>query len=90
VVPLRGRVDRTGTFADRVRAVHETTLESFANAMPFAELGITVTVDQFNNLARYTPAFQARLREWSLDSDAAIGSLESLLELSERQLAAYA
>jgi hypothetical protein len=43
--------------------------------MPFAEMGITVTVDQFNNLARVTPAFRAHLREWSLDSDDAIATL---------------
>ncbi len=43
--------------------------------MPFAEMGITVTVDQFNHPARYTPAFRAQLREWSLDSGAPIGTL---------------
>ena len=43
--------------------------------MPFAEMGITVTVDQFNHLARYTPAFRARLREWGLDSSAPIATL---------------
>ena len=31
-------------------------------AMPFAEMGITVTVEQFNHLARYSPAFRDRLR----------------------------
>ena len=36
--------------------------------MPFTDMGITVTVDQFNELARIVPAFRARLREWSLDS----------------------
>jgi 4-amino-4-deoxy-L-arabinose transferase-like glycosyltransferase len=44
-------------------------------AMPFAEMGITVTVDQFNDLARYTPAFRARLREWGLDSGAPLATL---------------
>ena len=43
--------------------------------MPFAEMGISVTVDQFNDLARVTPAFRAYLREWSLDSDDAIATL---------------
>jgi hypothetical protein len=43
--------------------------------MPFAEMGITMTVDQFNDPARYTPAFRAQLREWSLDSGAPIGTL---------------
>ena len=35
--------------------------------MPFPEMGISVTVDQFNDLARYEPAFRSRLREWGLD-----------------------
>jgi hypothetical protein len=43
--------------------------------MPFAEMGITVTVGQFNDLARYTPAFRGYLREWSLDSGEAIATL---------------
>jgi hypothetical protein len=43
--------------------------------MPFAEMGITVTVDQFNNLARYTPAFRTHLREWGLDTSAPIATL---------------
>jgi 4-amino-4-deoxy-L-arabinose transferase-like glycosyltransferase len=44
-------------------------------AMPFAEMGITVTVDQFNDLARYVPTFRAHLRAWSLNSDAPIATL---------------
>lgn len=47
IVPLRGRIDRDRTFSQRLRAVHEATIESFANAMPFVELvkalGVTVT-----------------------------------------------
>lgn len=38
VVPLRGHVDRARSFTESLRLVHETTVESFANAMPFAEL----------------------------------------------------
>jgi hypothetical protein len=38
VVPLRGQVDRTQAFSDRLRAVHETAVTCFAHAMPFAEL----------------------------------------------------
>ena len=41
----------------------------------FEEMGIMVTVDQFNHLARYTPAFRDRLREWGLDSGAPIATL---------------
>jgi hypothetical protein len=38
IVPLRGQVDADRPFADSLSAVHQATLESFANAMPFAEL----------------------------------------------------
>lgn len=38
IVPLRGQIDRARSFAESLRAVHEATVESFANAMPFAEL----------------------------------------------------
>ena len=38
VVPLRGQVDRDRPFNDYAKAVHQTTVDSFANAMPFAEL----------------------------------------------------
>jgi hypothetical protein len=38
VVPIRCRVDRERSFTDSLPAVHQTTLDSFANAMPFAEL----------------------------------------------------
>jgi Condensation domain len=38
IVPLRGQVERDRPFAEYVRIVHQTTVDSFANAMPFAEL----------------------------------------------------
>ena len=38
VVPLRGQVDRDQPFSDHVKNVHQTTVDSLANAMPFAEL----------------------------------------------------
>ena len=38
IVPLRGQIDRARTFTDSLRAVHQATVDSFANAMPFAEL----------------------------------------------------
>ena len=38
IVPLRMQVDPAQTFSVNLRAVHQTTLECFANAMPFAEL----------------------------------------------------
>lgn len=38
IVPLRGQVDQGRPFSDSLRAVHQATVDSFANAMPFAEL----------------------------------------------------
>ena len=38
VVPLRGQVERDRTFAESLRAAHETSMDAFAHAMPFAEL----------------------------------------------------
>lgn len=38
VVPLRGRILPKRTFTETLRAMHDTTLDCFANAMPFVEL----------------------------------------------------
>lgn len=38
IVPLRGRVDPSQPFADRLRRVNERTMDDFAHAIPFAEL----------------------------------------------------
>jgi non-ribosomal peptide synthetase component F len=38
IVPLRGQVDQDRTFSASLQAVHRATVDSFANAMPFAEL----------------------------------------------------
>jgi non-ribosomal peptide synthetase component F len=38
IVPLRGQVDRTRIVSDHLRAVHQMTIDSFANAMPFVEM----------------------------------------------------
>lgn len=38
IVPLRGRIDRTRKFSDSLRDVHQSTVDAFANAMPFVEL----------------------------------------------------
>jgi len=38
IVPLRGQIYRTQTFSNSLRAVHQATVDSFANVMPFAEL----------------------------------------------------
>ncbi len=42
VVPIRGHVDPTRNFSDHLRNVSETTLDCFANAMPFAELAAAI------------------------------------------------
>ena len=38
IVPLRMHVDPREKFSDGLRAVHQTTVEGFGNAMPFSEL----------------------------------------------------
>jgi Condensation domain len=38
IVPIRGQVDSDRPFSASLKAVHQTALDSFANAMPFAEL----------------------------------------------------
>lgn len=52
-------------------------------AMPFAEMGITLTVEQFNHLPELTPAFRDRLRQWGLDSGAPLGTLITARSLAE-------
>jgi hypothetical protein len=38
IVPLRGHVERDQDFSEHVQTMQQTTVDSFANAMPFAEL----------------------------------------------------
>ncbi|HEV7402468.1 MAG TPA: condensation domain-containing protein [Chthoniobacteraceae bacterium] len=38
IVPMRGQAEPTRPFADKVREVHQSTMDAFANALPFAEL----------------------------------------------------
>ena len=38
IVVLRGQIDRSRPFSDALKSVHQSTVDSFANAMPFAEL----------------------------------------------------
>jgi hypothetical protein len=38
IVPLRGQVERDAPFSAHLRVAHKTAVDSFANAMPFAEL----------------------------------------------------
>jgi len=57
VVPLRGKIERDRPFSDHVRTVHQTTIDSFANAMPFAELIQTMGE---RPSANYNPIYQVR------------------------------
>jgi len=43
--------------------------------MPFDQMGIMVTAQQFNDLSRWEPVFRQKLREWGLNSDEPIGSV---------------
>jgi non-ribosomal peptide synthetase component F len=38
IVPLRGEIDRSRVVSDHLRAGHQVTIDSFANAIPFVEL----------------------------------------------------
>lgn len=42
IVPLRGHAEPGRPFADKVREVHQSTMDAFANALPFAELVKTI------------------------------------------------
>jgi hypothetical protein len=57
IVPLRGQVERDRPFSDHLRTVHESTVDSFGNAMPFVEL-IRVVGEQ--PAPRHNPIFQVR------------------------------
>ncbi len=57
VVPLRGRVDRAQAAADHLRTNHQVVIDSFAKAMPFAELAPALG----EQLAPgYNPLFEVR------------------------------
>jgi hypothetical protein len=46
VVPLRGQIDSARNFSQHLRAVSAAALDSFANAMPFAELAAAMGEDR--------------------------------------------
>src|SRR5205823_6646139 len=39
-------------------------------AMPFEEMGLVLSAEQFNDLAKWEPVFRRRLREWGLEAPA--------------------
>ena len=57
IVPLRGQIDRSRVAADHLRAAHQLTIDSFANAIPFVELvrGLGEKTG-----AGYNPIFEVR------------------------------
>jgi non-ribosomal peptide synthetase component F len=57
IVPLRGQVERDRPFSNHLRIVHESTVDSFGNAMPFVELARAM--DEHPS-PRHNPIFQVR------------------------------
>jgi hypothetical protein len=57
VVPLRNQVERDRPFSDHLRSVHESTVDSFGKAMPFAEL---IRAVNEKPAPRHNPIFQVR------------------------------
>ena len=57
IVPLRGQVDRSRVAADHLRAGHQLTVDSFANAIPFVEL---VHALGEKSEEGYNPVFEVR------------------------------
>jgi non-ribosomal peptide synthetase component F len=57
IVPLRGHVDRSRVVVDHVRAGHQLTVDSFANAIPFVEL---VHALGEKSEVGYNPLFEVR------------------------------
>lgn len=57
IVPLRGQIDRSRVASDHLRAAHQLTIDSFANAMPFVELVRGIGEQA---AAGYNPLFEVR------------------------------
>ena len=57
IVPLRGQIDRSRIAADHLRAGHQLTIDSFANAIPFVELVHGLGKE---SEAGYNPVFEVR------------------------------
>jgi hypothetical protein len=57
IVPLRGQVEPDRPFSDSLKIVQQKTAESFANAMPFAELA---TVKGETRAQGHNPIFEVR------------------------------
>ena len=59
----------------RYALVGSGAVNSGPYGMPFAEMGITISADQFNHIIQWEPVFRDKLREWDLDSGEPIGTL---------------
>lgn len=57
IVPLRGQIDRSRVASDHLRAAHQLTIDSFANAIPFVELVRGIGAQA---AAGYNPVFEVR------------------------------
>jgi hypothetical protein len=57
IVPIRAQVDASRPFVETVKATHETTMNCFANAMPFAELARALGE---KNTPGHNPIFEVR------------------------------
>ncbi len=57
IVPLRGQIDPQRSFSKSLQSVHRTTVDSFANAMPFVELVRAVGEEAAPG---YNPLFEVR------------------------------
>ena len=57
IVPLRAQLDRSRTVSDHLRSGHQQTVDSFAHAIPFAEL---VRVLGERSEPGYNPVFEVR------------------------------
>ena len=57
IVPLRGQIDRSRVASHHLRAAHQLTIDSFANAMPFVELVRGIGEQA---AAGYNPLFEVR------------------------------
>jgi hypothetical protein len=56
-------------------AIEGSPAENARYGMPFHEMGIVLTASEFNDLPRLESGFRDKLRQWGLDSAAAIGTL---------------
>jgi len=57
IVPLRGQIDPLSGFSNSLQAIHRAAVDSFANAMPFAEL-VQAVGDASS--PGYNPVFEVR------------------------------